>query len=405
MAKDTKLPYFEIGEALIGTGSELAHVDLMIGSKDGPVGQAFATGMTQLSAGHTPLLSVIRPNLPTKPSTLIVPKVTLKKGADTAKIFGPAQSAVAKAVADAVDEGIIPKEIANDVVIIASVFIAPDAEDYSKIYRYNYGATKLALKRALEGFPSVDKVLEESNKSTHAIMGFKVSRLWDAPYLQVAFDTTSLEFVLQAMKELPQNDHLLIEAGTPLIKRFGTDVIAKIREVRPDAFIVADFKTLDTGNLEARMVADATGDAIVVSALAPVPTIVKVIDEAHKTGIYAIVDTLNLENPVPLIKELVSKGAIPDIVELHRGIDVENNEYAWGSIDEIKKISPKTFIAVAGGVKLETIPLALKAKADILVVGRAITGSKNLRGTAEQFIAKIGKPEIDQSRITTDGSD
>jgi len=402
MAKDTKLPYFEIGEALVGTGSELAHVDLMIGSKDGPIGQAFATGMTQLSAGHTPLLSVIRPNLPTKPSTLIVPKVTLKKGSDTSKIFGPAQSAVAKAVADAVEEGIIPKTIVNDIVIIASVFIAPDAEDFSKIYRFNYGATKLAIKRALEGFPTVEKVLEESNKSTHAIMGFKVSRLWNPPYLQVAFDTTSLDFVLKAVKELPQNDHLLIEAGTPLIKRFGTDVISKIREVRPDAFIVADLKTLDTGNLEARMVADAAGDAIVVSALAPVPTIVKAIDEAHKTGIYAIVDTLNLENPVPLLKELVAKGAIPDVVELHRGIDVENNEYAWGSIDEIKKISPKTFIAVAGGVKLDTIPLALKAKADILVVGRAITGSKDIRGTTEQFIAKIGNPEIDQFRIMTD---
>lgn len=402
MAKDTKLPYFEIGEALVGTGSELAHVDLMIGSKDGPVGQAFATGMTQLSAGHTPLLSVIRPNLPTKPSTLIVPKVTLKKGADTSKIFGPAQSAVAKAVADAVEEEIIPKSIVNDIVLVVSVFIAPDAEDFSKIYRFNYGATKLAIKRALEGFPTIEKVLEESNKSTHAIMGFKVSRLWNPPYLQVAFDTTSLDFVLKAVKELPQNDHLLIEAGTPLIKRFGTDVISKIREVRPDAFIVADLKTLDTGNLEARMVADAAGDAVVVSALAPVPTIVKAIDEAHKTGIYAIVDTLNLENPVPLLKELVSKGAIPDVVELHRGIDVENNEYAWGSIDEIKKISPKTFIAVAGGVKLDTIPLALKAKADILVVGRAITGSKDIRGTAEQFIAKIGNPEIDQFRIMTD---
>ncbi|MCL2862606.1 MAG: bifunctional 5,6,7,8-tetrahydromethanopterin hydro-lyase/3-hexulose-6-phosphate synthase [Methanimicrococcus sp.] len=402
MAKETKLPYFEIGEALIGTGSELAHVDLMIGAKDGPVGQAFATGMTQLSAGHTPLLSVIRPNLPTKPSTLIVPKVTLKKGADTSKIFGPAQSAVAKAVADAVEEGIIPKNIADDIVIIASVFIAPDAEDFSKIYRFNYGATKLAIKRALEGFPTVDKVLEESNKSTHAIMGFKVSRLWNPPYLQVAFDTTSLEFVLKAVKELPQNDHLLIEAGTPLIKRFGTDVISKIREARPDAFIVADLKTLDTGNLEARMVADAAGDAVVVSALAPVPTIVKAIEEAHKTGIYAIVDTLNLENPIPLLKQLVAKGAIPDVVELHRGIDVENNEHAWGSIDEIKKICPRTFIAVAGGVKLETIPLALKAKADILVVGRAITGSKDIRGTTEQFIAKIGNPEIDQFRVMTD---
>ena len=402
MVKSSELPYFEIGEALMGTGSELAHVDLMIGTKSGPVGQAFATGLTQLSAGHTPLLSVIRPNLPTKPSTLIVPKVTLKKGADTAKIFGPAQSAVAKAVADSVEEGIIPKEIANDVVIVASVFIAPDAEDYNKIYRYNYGATKLALKRALDGFPSVEKVLEESNKSTHAIMGFKVSRLWNPPYLQVAFDTTSLDFVLRAVKQLPQNDHLLIEAGTPLIKRFGTDVISKIREVRPDAFIVADLKTLDTGNLEARMIADAAGDAVVISALAPVSTIVKAIEEAHKTGIYAIVDTLNQPNPVPLIEELVKNNAIPDVVELHRAIDLESTEPRWDCIDDIKRISPRTLVAVAGGVKLETIPTALKANADILVIGRAITGSKDIRGTAEQIIAKIGNPEIDQFRIMTD---
>ncbi|WNY27770.1 bifunctional 5,6,7,8-tetrahydromethanopterin hydro-lyase/3-hexulose-6-phosphate synthase [Methanolapillus ohkumae] len=402
MPNDKKLPYFEIGEALIGTGPEVAHVDLMIGVKNGPVGQAFASGLTQLSAGHTPLLSVIRPNLPAKPSTLIVPKVTLKKGADTAKIFGPAQTAVAKAVADAVEEGTIPKDIADEIVIVVSVFIAPDAEDFGKIYRFNYGATKLALKRAMEKFPNIDTVLEENNKSTHAIMGFKVSRLWNPPYLQVAFDTTSLDFVLEAVKILPQNDHLLIEAGTPLIKRFGTDVISKIREVRPDAFIVADLKTLDTGNLEARMVADAAGDAVVVSALAPVSTIVKAIQEAHKTGIYAIVDTLNLADPVPLIKELVKQNAIPDVVELHRGIDVETTEYSWGSIPDIKKISPKTYIAVAGGVKLDTVPIALKAKADILVVGRAITGSKDLRATAEQFISRIGNPEIDQFRIMTD---
>jgi len=83
-----------IGEALIGEEPELAHIDLMIGDKEGPVGQAFATGMTQLSTGHTPLLSVIRPNLPTKPSTLIVPKVTVKNMDQASQIFGPAQAAV-----------------------------------------------------------------------------------------------------------------------------------------------------------------------------------------------------------------------------------------------------------------------------------------------------------------------
>ena len=97
-----------IGEALIGDGDELAHVDLLIGEKEGPVGNAFANGLSQLSVGHTPLLSVIRPNLITKPATIIIPKVTVGDLDDASKIFGPAQTAVGRAVADCVEEGIIP---------------------------------------------------------------------------------------------------------------------------------------------------------------------------------------------------------------------------------------------------------------------------------------------------------
>ncbi|APH38439.1 bifunctional 5,6,7,8-tetrahydromethanopterin hydro-lyase/3-hexulose-6-phosphate synthase [Methanohalophilus halophilus] len=388
-----------IGEALIGEEPELAHIDLMIGDKEGPVGQAFATGMTQLSAGHTPLLSVIRPNLPTKPSTLIVPKVTVKNMDQASQIFGPAQAAVSKAVADAVEEEIVPKEKADDLVIVASVFIHPQALDYNRIYRYNYGATKLALKRAMENFPAVDTVLDEKDKGSHAIMGFKVSRLWDPPYLQVALDNPNLEAVLNVVRQLPKSDHLILEAGTPLIKRYGVDVITKLREVKPDAFIVADLKTLDTGNLEARMVADATADAIVVSALAPVPTLEKAISEAHKTGIYAVMDTLNHPDPMDVLEKL---NELPDVVELHRAIDVEDTAYAWGSIEAIKELSPKILVAVAGGVRVHTIPDALKAGADVLVVGRAITNSKDIRQSAEQFVEGLNKPEIDQFRVMTD---
>jgi len=390
---------FQIGEALMGQGAELAHVDLMIGDKGGPVGQAFANGLTQLSVGHTPLLSVIRPNLPPKPSTLIIPKVTVKNMDQAGKIFGPAQSAVAKAVADSVEEGVISKDQVEEIVIVASVFIHPDDQDYNKIYRYNYGATKLAIKRALKGFPDIDTVLEESNKSTHAIMGFKVIRLWDPPYLQVAFDNPDIQFVQSAISQIPKSDHVIIEAGTPLIKRYGMDVISKIRQVRPDAFIVADLKTLDTGNLEARMVADAAGDAIVVSALAPINTIDKLIEEAHKTGIYAVMDTLNQQDPVSVLKQLK---VMPDVIELHRGIDIEATEHAWGNIAEIKKIAPKTLVAVAGGVRLDKVPVALSQGADILVVGRAITNAKDVREVAEQFINSLNKPEIDQFRIMTD---
>lgn len=388
-----------IGEALIGEAPELAHIDLMIGDKEGPVGQAFATGMTQLSAGHTPLLSVIRPNLPTKPSTLIVPKVTVKNMDQASQIFGPAQAAVAKAVADAVEEGLIPKDKAEDLVVVASVFIHPEALDYNRIYRYNYGATKLAIKRAMDGFPDIDTVLEEKDRMAHAIMGFKVSRLWDPPYLQVALDNPNIEAITSIVKQLPKSDHLILEAGTPLIKRYGVDVITKLREIKPDAFIVADLKTLDTGNLEARMVADATADAIVVSALAPIATLNKAISEAHKTGIYAVMDTLNQPDPVSVLKQL---DELPDVVELHRAIDIEETAHAWGSIEDMKALSPKMLVAVAGGIRVDTIPDALKAGADVLVVGRAITNAKDVRQAAEQFIEALAKPEIDQFRVMTD---
>jgi bifunctional enzyme Fae/Hps len=148
------------------------------------------------------------------------------------------------------------------------------------------------------------------------------------------------------------------------------------------------------------MVADATADAIVVSALAPIETIKKAISEAHKTGIYAIMDTLNQPDPLSVLRQL---DELPDVVEIHRAIDIEESStHAWGSIDDMKALSPKLLVAVAGGISAETIPDALKAGANILVVGRAITNAKDVRQAAEQFIEALGKPEIDQFRIMTD---
>ena len=392
-----------VGEALIGEGNEIAHIDLLVGDKDGPVGMAFANGLTNMSAGHTPLLAVVRPNLIPKPATLIIPKVTVKNMAQASLIFGPAQAAVAKSIADAVEEGVIPKDQCEDIVIIVSVFIHPEAKDYTRIYKYNYGATKLALTRAMEKFPGVDKVMYEKDRGVHGIMGYKIMRLWDPPYLQIAIDAPDLTVVQKVLTQAPKNDHIIFEAGTPLIKQYGLSVISKIREFRKDAFIVADLKTLDTGNLEARMAADATADAVVCSGLAPLETIEKFVEEAHKVGIYSIIDMLNVENPAKVVESLKHK---PDIVELHRGIDTEGKkaEHAWGNIAEIKKAAAgkKLLVAVAGGVKVENVETALKGGADMLVVGRAITNAKDIEGATREFLRAMHKDEIDQYRIATD---
>ncbi len=401
---------FLIGEALVGDGAELAHIDLMIGDKNGPVGSAFANGLTQLSAGHTPLLGVIRPNLLPKPAVLIVPKVTLKHGEQVTQIFGPAQAAVSKAIADALEDGVFDGIDIEENVIVASVFIDPSAKDFNKLYRFNYGATRLALSRALDKFPDAATVLKEKDRAAHGVMGFKVHRLWNPPYLQVAMDLVDMRQVERVLTSVPQNDHVIFEAGTPLIKQFGLSVIGEIRKIRPNCFIVADLKTLDTGNLEARMVSNAGGDAAVVSGLAPIETIAAFIKEAKKCGIYAIIDMLNVEEPAKLIEklgEMGGKALLPQSVEMHRAIDKEaSGEYSWGDILKIKEVGQKygakILVATAGGIRQPVVKKAIAAGADIVVVGRAITASKDIKNAAESFLAELDSEEIDQFRVMTD---
>jgi 5,6,7,8-tetrahydromethanopterin hydro-lyase len=156
-----------IGEALVGEGLEVAHIDLVIGEKGSSVEQAFVTALASPARGHTPLLAVLTPNIPAKPPTLMVNKVTIRNAGQALLIFGPAQAAVAKAVMDSVAEDIIPESKADDLFIIASVFIEWDASDKKKIYDWNYEATKIAIRRAITGEPKMKEVLAAKDTAKH----------------------------------------------------------------------------------------------------------------------------------------------------------------------------------------------------------------------------------------------
>src|SRR5947199_38088 len=143
-----------IGEALVGEGNEVAHIDLLIGSKDGPVGVAFANALANQSAGHSNLLAVLAPNLLTKPATVLITKVTIKGMKQAVQMFGPAQYAVAKAVADCLAEGTIPTALAEDLVIVCGVFIHPAAEDNHQILTSNPSpASSTAWWRSTRAWP------------------------------------------------------------------------------------------------------------------------------------------------------------------------------------------------------------------------------------------------------------
>src|SRR4030095_14270417 len=134
-----------LGESLVGDGNEVAHIDLIIGSKSGAAGAAFCTALAKNKDGFTTLLAVVSPNLPAKPDTLPFNKVTIKGGKQAVHTIGRAQAAVARAVVDSVESGVIPQSKADDLCILVGVFIHWEAADDKKIYDYNYQATKESI--------------------------------------------------------------------------------------------------------------------------------------------------------------------------------------------------------------------------------------------------------------------
>jgi len=97
----------------------------------------------------------------------MVTKVTIKGAKQAVQMFGPAQYAVAKAVADSVEAGVIPKDQCEDLVIVCGVFIHWEADDDKKIFDYNYEATKEAIARAMKNEPSVDEMIAKKSEATH----------------------------------------------------------------------------------------------------------------------------------------------------------------------------------------------------------------------------------------------
>lgn len=156
-----------VGEALAGQGAEVAHIDLLIGKKTGPVAEAFAKAKATPTPGHEPLLAILEPNLSVKPVTLIVPTVTIRGMRQASMVYGPAQTAVAKAVVDSVADGTIPKEAADELIIVANVFVHPTAVDRQRVYINNYKAMRHAIRKTIEGRPSMDELIENKDRSKH----------------------------------------------------------------------------------------------------------------------------------------------------------------------------------------------------------------------------------------------
>ncbi len=145
----------QVGEGFAGDGANAAHVNTVLGSREGPVGTAWATALASPSAGHTPFVVVLRPNLPVKPMTLFVNKAAIASDKHGRLTWGAAQAGIAAGVREALRAGVVP---ADDLLIVA-VWVNPDADDEEAVYANNTEATLAALTAGRDDRPSADDVL------------------------------------------------------------------------------------------------------------------------------------------------------------------------------------------------------------------------------------------------------
>jgi 5,6,7,8-tetrahydromethanopterin hydro-lyase len=148
-----------IGEGFVGEGVDAAHVNTVLGPREGPVGVAWATALATPREGHVPFVAVVRPGVAVKPMTLFVNKATIGPGRHGGLTWGAAQAGVASGVADAVAAGLIDRATVDELVLIAAVWVNPAAGDEEAVYANNREATLTALRNASAGQPELDDVL------------------------------------------------------------------------------------------------------------------------------------------------------------------------------------------------------------------------------------------------------
>jgi 5,6,7,8-tetrahydromethanopterin hydro-lyase len=158
----------QIGEAFVGSGPEAAHLNTVLGAKGGPVETAWATALATPRAGHAAFLTTVRPGIPARPMTLFVNKATLEGPTHSTMTWGPAQAGVASGVLWAVADGVVDGELVDDLVLIAAVWVSPEALDEALVYDNNRAATRDALAAGAARTPTLDEALEYRDRALNA---------------------------------------------------------------------------------------------------------------------------------------------------------------------------------------------------------------------------------------------
>ena len=216
-------------------------------------------------------------------------------------------------------------------------------------------------------------------------------------YLQIALNST-LDEAYEIISLLPVSERIIIEAGTPLIKRYGMEAVKSLydwwgsKTYRNDIvpYIAADMKTMDRGETEVMMVKEAGASAVITLGQAPLETLNIFIDSCKQNQLDSMVDMMNVDQPIKILRKLKK---LPDVVILHRGVDEEtfnrDKPIPYLQINKIRS-SYNTFISIAGGDTIRELQRAIFNDANIVVVWKEFyKSSANTSALADEFLKVI----------------
>jgi 5,6,7,8-tetrahydromethanopterin hydro-lyase len=148
-----------IGESFVGTGVNAAHVNTVLGPREGPVGSAWVTALATPRPGFAAFVAIAQPGVAVVPPTLFVNKAAIDGERHGKLTWGAAQAGVARGVGLALEEGVIDRSEAGNLVLIAAVWVNPSADATRAVYENNVSATLRALRNGMSGGPGLDEFL------------------------------------------------------------------------------------------------------------------------------------------------------------------------------------------------------------------------------------------------------
>lgn len=201
--------------------------------------------------------------------------------------------------------------------------------------------------------------------------------------LQLALDLVDIPEAIEIVKEVEEYIDI-VEIGTPVIKIWGLEAVKQMKEAFPNLRVLADLKTMDAAAYEVMKASEAGADIVTVLAAAEDLTIKGAVEEAKKQGKQVLVDMIAVKNLEERAKEIDAMGV--DYICVHTGYDLQAvGKNSFEDLKKIKAVVKNAKTAIAGGIKLETLPEAIKAQPDLVIVGGGIAGQKDKKAVAAKM--------------------